>query len=60
MLSEAVRGDCPECVATVTFSTDAMVGEIVECPDCLTELEVRSVAPPTLAAAPEVEEDWGE
>jgi alpha-aminoadipate carrier protein LysW len=37
-----------------------MEGEIVPCPDCGAELEVVSVAPVTLALAPEVQEDWGE
>jgi alpha-aminoadipate carrier protein LysW len=35
-------------------------GEIVVCPDCGVELEVRSVAPVIVELAPEVEEDWGE
>ncbi len=35
-------------------------GEIVLCPDCEVELEVRSVNPVTVELAPEVEEDWGE
>jgi alpha-aminoadipate carrier protein LysW len=51
---------CPECEATLTIPADAMEGEIVPCPDCGAELEVVSVAPVTLALAPEVQEDWGE
>ena len=51
---------CPECEATLTIPTDAVEGEIVPCPDCGAELEVVSVAPVTLALAPEVQEDWGE
>lgn len=51
---------CPECEATLTIPADAVEGEIVPCPDCGAELEVVSVAPVTLALAPEVQEDWGE
>ncbi len=51
---------CPECAAPVTLDADARESEIVECVDCLSELEIRSVDPPGLALAPEVEDDWGE
>jgi alpha-aminoadipate carrier protein LysW len=36
------------------------LSEIVQCPECSSELEVVSLAPPALALAPEIEEDWGE
>lgn len=51
---------CPECAAVLTLAPDLEVGEIVLCPDCGAELEVRSVNPPILELAPQVEEDWGE
>jgi alpha-aminoadipate carrier protein LysW len=51
---------CPECAADVALPADTMESEIVACPDCGAELEVVSLDPPTLALAPEVEEDWGE
>jgi alpha-aminoadipate carrier protein LysW len=51
---------CPECAADVTLADGTMESEIVACPDCGAELEVVSLEPPTLALAPEVEEDWGE
>jgi alpha-aminoadipate carrier protein LysW len=35
-------------------------GEILPCPDCGAELEVRGLDPLTLELAPEVQEDWGE
>ena len=50
---------CPECEADVPVD-GAIVGEIVFCPDCGAELEVLDLENPTLAVAPEVEEDWGE
>jgi alpha-aminoadipate carrier protein LysW len=51
---------CPECDAEISLADDTMEGEIVQCPDCGVELEVRSVDPPVLDLAPEEEEDWGE
>lgn len=52
--------ECLECDAEVPWENNARVGEILECPECRTELEVESVEPPRLVLAPEVEEDWGE
>ena len=51
---------CPECDAEITLSADTLEGEIIQCPDCGVDLEVRSVDPPILELAPEEEEDWGE
>lgn len=52
--------ECPECAAEVYVDADARISEIIECADCRTELEITSVRPPILSAAPDVEEDWGE
>lgn len=50
---------CPECNGIVP--TDNLErGEIVPCPDCGADLEVRELEPLTLTLAPEVQEDWGE
>ena len=51
---------CPVCDANVTLADDAVSGELMECEECGSELEVTSVDPPTVAEAPESEEDWGE
>jgi alpha-aminoadipate carrier protein LysW len=51
---------CPECESTVQVKDDLRVSELLECPDCKSELEVITTEPVTLALAPEVEEDWGE
>ena len=50
---------CPECEGTLALE-DVEKGEIVQCPDCGAELEVRGTDPVTLELAPEEEEDWGE
>lgn len=55
-----MNASCPECDATITLAADAVEGEIVVCPDCQVELEVVSLAPPELALAPVVAEDWAE
>ena len=54
------QAECPECGALVTLPGDVLAGEILSCPECGVELEVTSLDPPTLAPAPEEEEDWGE
>ncbi|MCL1875511.1 MAG: lysine biosynthesis protein LysW [Synergistaceae bacterium] len=51
---------CCVCEADVNVAEDAMVGELITCTDCGTELEVISTSPVTLQEAPEVQEDWGE
>ncbi len=51
---------CPECSAEFEIPANTMTGEIVVCVDCAAELEGVALDPPTLALAPEVEEDWGE
>lgn len=51
--------ECTECAARIP-ATPTLPGEILDCPDCGAELEVRSVTPLVLALAPDVEEDWGE
>jgi alpha-aminoadipate carrier protein LysW len=53
------QAQCPECFADVAL-TNVMQNEIAQCPGCGAELEVVSIAPLTLALAPEEEEDWGE
>jgi alpha-aminoadipate carrier protein LysW len=51
---------CSECDGPVTVDDGVHAGEIVECGDCRSELEVVSVNPVSLSLAPEVEADWGE
>lgn len=51
---------CPVCDAEVELGADAEQGELIECPECGTELEVTGVDPFELSEAPQEEEDWGE
>lgn len=55
-----MKAECPVCGAMIELQEDTVVGELLECPDCGTELEVASLNPPTLNEAPQEEEDWGE
>lgn len=55
-----MSAECPECAAEITFADDAIVHEIVVCPDCGTELEIINLDPPEVDLAPMEEEDWGE
>ena len=51
--------ECTECAAAIP-AVPTLPGEILDCPECGAELEVRSLQPLVLALAPRVEEDWGE
>lgn len=51
---------CPECDGDVKIEPGVRQNEIVECPDCRSELEIVGLSPVVLALAPEAEEDWGE
>jgi len=52
--------ECPVCGGDVLLDSDIVLGELLECPDCGTELVVVAVDPPKLDEAPQTEEDWGE
>ncbi len=52
--------DCPVCGADIQLPEDTVMGELLECPDCGTELEVVGTNPFKLNEAPQEEEDWGE
>jgi len=54
-----VNVECIECGKSIDVS-EAEEGELITCPECGTEMEVVSLNPPTLEAAPPEEEDWGE
>ncbi|MCP4216872.1 MAG: lysine biosynthesis protein LysW [bacterium] len=52
--------ECPVCGSDVILGDDAVVSELVDCPDCGSELEVKGINPLQLEEAPQEEEDWGE
>ncbi|MFQ5865123.1 MAG: lysine biosynthesis protein LysW [bacterium] len=52
--------ECPICSANVELDEDTVMGELLECLDCGTELEVTGVNPFAVSEAPQEEEDWGE
>lgn len=52
--------ECPECAEEVRLPPDTIVSEVVECPTCGAELEVKNLDPPVLGLAPQPDEDWGE
>jgi alpha-aminoadipate carrier protein LysW len=55
-----MKAECPVCSALIELAADTVQGELIECPDCGTELEIISINPPKVKEAPQEEEDWGE
>jgi len=55
-----IESACPECDATIAFDRAPLNGQIAQCTDCGSELEVINTEPIQMELAPEVEEDWGE
>lgn len=51
---------CPVCDGAVGSPEDPVVGELIECPECGSELEILALDPIVLGEAPQAEEDWGE
>jgi alpha-aminoadipate carrier protein LysW len=51
---------CPVCEAEVPLDAKPVLGEIAQCPDCGSELELTKLDPPSFEKAPEMQEDWGE
>ncbi len=55
-----MKTECPVCGAAIELQKGTVVGELFECPECGTELEVVSLDPAKVNEAPQEEEDWGE
>lgn len=53
---------CPDCEASIAVADDAMLGEILSCPDCGLDLEIRTVESQKveLQKLAIEKEDWGE
>lgn len=52
--------ECPICGADIEKAADTVIGELLECADCGTELEVITLDPFKVDEVPQEEEDWGE
>ena len=52
--------ECPICGGPVVINIYNEIGELVDCEECGTMLEVTSIDPPEVDEAPEEDEDWGE
>jgi alpha-aminoadipate carrier protein LysW len=53
--------ECQECGADISVPEDAVVGEIVTCPDCGGDFEIASKGQKVeLKPAETVGEDWGQ
>jgi alpha-aminoadipate carrier protein LysW len=54
--------ECQECGAEISVLEDAVVGEIITCPDCGGEYEIASKVNDNLELKPaeRVGEDWGQ
>jgi alpha-aminoadipate carrier protein LysW len=57
-----MRARCPSCSAWVNLRDTAEVWDLVDCPECNTQLEIVDLRPPTLdyASSELEEEDWEE
>ncbi len=51
---------CVICDAPIGLPADTVEDELLECPECASELVVTSLNPPLVEEAPLTEEDWGE
>ena len=57
-----MKKECQDCGADINIPDDALVGEIVTCPDCGDDFEIASKAQNMvdLKPAESVGEDWGQ
>ena len=55
-----VYSECVICGCNLTLNADIELGELLECVDCGSELEVSSMDPLELIEAPCEGEDWGQ
>jgi alpha-aminoadipate carrier protein LysW len=61
IMTTATMIECPVCCGAVDAPTDVLLGELLDCDDCGSELEVTVIEPAlSLREAPMAAEDWGE
>lgn len=56
--SKVMVAECPDCETTIRFHRPLRVGQIVICPECEADLEVRQLNPLELYWAFEYEDDY--
>jgi alpha-aminoadipate/glutamate carrier protein LysW len=60
-MSVTTTTECPVCGGGIDVAADTLLGELLDCVDCGSELEVRGLTPTVeLREAPVAAEDWGE
>jgi len=60
-MSVVTTTECPVCAGGVDVAADVILGELLDCADCGSELEVTALTPSVvLSEAPMSAEDWGE
>ena len=52
--------ECVVCGVELTLPANPEKGELLDCRDCGTELEITGTDPIQVQQAPEEQEDWGE
>jgi len=52
--------ECVVCGAELSLPKDVVVGELISCDECGSDLEVTGTNPFAVEEAPQEEEDWGE
>lgn len=61
-MNNLMKTECEECLAVFEVSEDAIVGEVVTCPECGSNLEIVEISG-GMAKSRKVQlsgEDWGE
>jgi alpha-aminoadipate carrier protein LysW len=61
-LQQSMKTECEECLAVFEVSEDAIVGEVVTCPECGSDLEIIEISGDTVKTR-KIQlsgEDWGE
>ncbi|MEM5879632.1 MAG: lysine biosynthesis protein LysW [Candidatus Aenigmatarchaeota archaeon] len=59
------NGECAECLGEITYNGDPIVGEVITCPECGSDLEITEISsnPPYTLKLKKIQlsgEDWGE
>lgn len=62
MMNTYLQQECEMCGGSISIPQDAVMGEILKCPDCGIEYEVKEITESSykLIQAENVKEDWGE